>query len=98
MAMLGELIGSLDQPGIAEAALVEAGDLVLLAGVTEAAGLLGLSTGAFASLAVRRFVERATDEDWLQLTGAMGREEAAGLAALRTILARAVEDAHEAVR
>lgn len=95
--MLGELIGRLDQPGIAEAALVEAGDLVLLAGVTEAAGLLGLSTGAFASLAVRRFVERATDEDWLQLTGAMGRE-AAGLAALRTILARAVEDAHEAVR
>ena len=96
--MLGELIGRLDQPGIAEAALVETGDLVLLAGVAEAAERLDLSTGAFASLAVRRFVERASDEDWLQLAGAMSREEAPGLAALRKILARAVQDAREAVR
>jgi len=96
--MLGELIGRLDQPGIAEAALVDTGDLVLLAGVAEAAELFDLSTGAFTSLAVQRFVERATDEDWLQLAGAMSREEAPGLAALRTILTRAVRDAREAVR
>ena len=94
--MLGELIARIDRPGIAEAALLEAGDLVLLAAVTEAAAQLSLSTGDFAALALRRFVERAGDDDWLQLAGTMGRTEEPGLAALRAILNHAVADAREA--
>jgi hypothetical protein len=95
--MLGDLIASLDRPGQAEAAVVETGDLALLADVQGAAGVLGMSTGEFASLAVRRFIERADDETWTSLIGVMGRREEPGLAALSAILKRAVADVREAV-
>jgi hypothetical protein len=91
--MLGDLLELIDQPGAVEAALVEAGDLALLAVLADAAAALDLSTGAFAALAVRRFVERAEDEEWLELVGAIGRAADPGLAALRAIMRRAAADA-----
>ena len=94
--MLGDIIARLHEPGAAEAALIEAGDLALLADVRTAAGLIGMETGEFVSLAVRRFLERADDEAWLQLVGVMGKSETPGLEALTAILRRAVGDAREA--
>lgn len=93
--MLGDIIARLDDPGAAETTLLEAGDLALLADVRNAAGLLELNIGEFVSLAVRRFVERADDNAWLQLVGVMGKSETPGLEALSAILKRAVADARE---
>lgn len=95
--MFGDLIQRLDHPGTAEAVLIEAGDLVLLADMRDAATRLGMETGDFVSLAIRRFLERADDEAWLQIVGAMGRSQTPGLAALTSILRRAVADVREAV-
>ncbi len=94
--MLGDIISRLDDPGAAEATLIEMGDLALLADVRAAAGLLQMSIGDFASLAVRRFAERADDDAWLHLVGVIGRSDAPGLDALSAILKRAVSDAREA--
>ena len=93
--MLGDIIARLGDPGAAEATLIEAGDLALLAEVRSAAGLLDMETGDFASLAVRRFLERADDDAWLQLVGVMGKSESPGFDALSAILKRAVADARE---
>ncbi|MCT8973615.1 hypothetical protein [Microbaculum marinisediminis] len=95
--MLGDIIARLGDKGTAEAVLIEAGELALLAEVREAARSLDMEADAFASLAVRRFVERADDDAWLHLVGVMGRSETPGLDALSTILRRAVADAREAV-
>jgi len=95
--MLSDIISRLDDPGVAETALIEAGDLTLLADVQDAAGRLDLETGEFMSLAVRRFMERADDDAWVQLVGVMGRSETPGLVVLSTILKRAVVDVREAV-
>lgn len=91
--MLGTLIMRLDQPGAAEEALLAAGDLPLLADLSAVAERLDLSTGSFASPAVRRFIERADDQDWLWLHAILNRAEQPGLDALRAILRRAVADA-----
>lgn len=93
--MLGTLITRLSEPGKAEEALLAAGDLPLVAALGETAERLNLSPGSFAALAVRRFVEQAGDEDWLQLSAIMGRAEDPAGAALRAILHRAVADARE---
>lgn len=95
--MLGDIISRLDNPGMAETAVMEVGDLALLADVQDAAGRLEMKTGAFVSLAVNRFVERADDDAWLNLVGVMGRSQTPGLDALAAILRRAVTDAREAV-
>jgi hypothetical protein len=93
--MLGDIIARLDDPGLAEQALVEAGELALLADVSEAAGQLGFEVGPFIALAIRRFTERADDEAWVQLIGVIGKSETPGFAALSAILRRAVQDVRE---
>jgi hypothetical protein len=95
--MLGELMQRLDDPGTAEAVLIEMGDLVLLAEIRAATDRLGMETGDFVTLAIQRFLERADNEAWLQIVGAMGRSQTPGLAALSWILRRAVADVREAV-
>lgn len=95
--MLSDIIARFGDPGVAESTLVEAGNLALLADVREAASQLDLETGDFMSLAVRRFMERADDDAWVQLVGAMGRSETPGLEVFSTILKRAVVDVREAV-
>jgi len=95
--MLGDILTRLGDPGAAETVVIEAGDLALLADVQEAAGRLDMKAGAFVSLAVSRFVERADDDAWLNLVGVIGRSETPGLDALATILRRAVGDVREAV-
>lgn len=95
--MLGDLITRLDDPGLAEQTLIEAGELALLADVRAAAGQLRLDVGPFASLAVRRFTERADEEAWVQLIGVLRKSDVPGLAALSAILRRAVEDVRESV-
>lgn len=93
--MLGDIIGRIDDPIVAEQALMETGELALLSDVTHAARLLDLEVGRFIALAIRRFVERADDDAWLQLVGAMGKSEEPSNAAISAILRRAVKDVQE---
>jgi hypothetical protein len=88
--MLGNLIQALDEPGTAETALIEAGELALLARLEAAARSLDMSTGALAAFIARRWVELAGDDDWLRLAAVMGRSDRPGLAALVAILGQAM--------
>ncbi|MDF1587039.1 hypothetical protein [Marinimicrococcus flavescens] len=91
--MLGTVIARLEEPGIAEAVLIAAGDMALLSRLQEAAAAEGVHLAAYASRAVRHFLDHADEEDWLQLMGLMGRSEEAGLVALRAILHKAADHA-----
>lgn len=84
--MLGDLMARLEEPGAAEEALVEAGELLLLTRVRAEAEHSGMSVGAYCSSVVRRFVDTAGDGEWLQLVGAMNRSDTPGLAALGVML------------
>lgn len=88
----------IEEPGGLESALIGTGRLALLGDVGAAAELMGLTPAEFAGLSVRRFLERASDEDWATLvsrTNAGG--DAFGLA-VAAILERAVRDAREVFR
>ncbi|MDX6749789.1 hypothetical protein SH611_08230 [Geminicoccaceae bacterium 1502E] len=91
--MLGTLITRLEEPGMAEAALIGAGDMALLSRLQEIAAAEGVQLAAFASRAVRHFLDHAGEEDWLQLMGLMGRSKEPGLVALRIILHKAADHA-----
>lgn len=88
-------LGVLEQPGGLETVLIEAGSLSLLAQVKAVAHLMDIDAGAFATLAVRRFVERAGDEDWASLTSGSNRHEDALGHFVVHILRKAVADANE---
>lgn len=90
--MLGELVGRLAEPGVAEAALVEASELGLLARLNEAAVMLGAEVGDVASHIVRTWLAQADDEAWVQLIGVVNRSDAPGLAALVLMLEQALAE------
>jgi len=91
-------LGVLKEPGGLETVLLNAGALALLAEVRRAAGLMGLDAGAFSQLAVRRFLDRASDEDWATLASrANGGDNALG-SVIVAILTKAVTDVDEAFR
>ncbi len=94
--MLGELVGSLREPGVAEATLVEAGQLALIARLNEAAGRLDTDPGDLASYIVRTWLARADDDAWLRLVGVMNRSEVPGLAAVVLMLEQALAELDEA--
>ena len=88
----------LAEPGGLETLLISGGALSLLVDVKAAADTMGIDAGSFAVLAVRRFVERAGDEDWASITsGANAQEDALG-SIVAGILRKAVVDANEAFK
>lgn len=86
---------ALEQPGGLETVLLNAGDIQLLAEINEAADKLRMAPNAFASLAIRRFMERAGDEDWASLTSDANRNADALGSVVATILRKAVDDVKE---
>ena len=82
----------LEEPGGLEAVLLNASEMTLLLEVQNAAATLELSPGEFASLAVRRFIERAGNEDWASLTSRANAMEDAMAGVVAVILWRAVGD------
>jgi hypothetical protein len=94
--MMGDLIeGPSSADGLA-ATLVGVGEVALLDRLDKAAARFALTPDGFARLAVRRFCERAEEEDWLQVMSAVARTDRPGDRALSVILGRAVKDAEEA--
>lgn len=90
-----ENLSILDQPGGLETVLINAGALKLLPEIEAAATLINLDARSFSALAVRRFVERASDQDWASLTSAANAQPDALGASIAVILRKAVDDANE---
>jgi hypothetical protein len=83
---LGDLIGRMDEPDVAERAIAAIRDLSLLGRVATAAGGAGMSAGEYAAIRVRSFANTAGDEAWVQLIGRCQAHSDPGLAALAYIL------------
>jgi hypothetical protein len=83
---LGDLIGRMDEPDVAEGAIAAIRDLSLLGRVASAAGAAGISAGEYAAISVRTFANTAGDEAWLALISKCQVHSDPGLAALAYIL------------
>jgi hypothetical protein len=84
--LLGEQIARLEDETVAAEMLLGLGDLTLTARLTEAASRDGLTPGAFIAESVGRFVQGASDEEWLTLIGLMSRADNPGQVFLCRVL------------
>ncbi len=69
--ILGTILNELKDETVAATALIQLGDLVLVADVDAARSLHGESIGEYVSGAAQRFAGQASDEDWLALMTAL---------------------------
>jgi hypothetical protein len=90
--MLGSLIASLDDPAVTAGLLAALDDRPLGARLAAAAAASGRPQAEVAATSVRRFLDAASDDHWVQLIGIMNRAEDPGLAALHAILRSALPD------
>jgi hypothetical protein len=88
--LLGDLLTRFTDESIAAEAIMQLGDLALLASVREQAQARGLEVGAFAAAAVRRYASEASDEEWVMLLGAMNRDPDPGIVCFKRALAYAL--------
>ncbi|CAH1690665.1 conserved hypothetical protein [Hyphomicrobiales bacterium] len=93
--MLGQLISSLDEPDVALRLLVALDETALQRRIDDAAAASGRTREDILASTVRGFLETASDDEWLQLIGIMGRATDPGLAAMRAILEKALPGARE---
>ena len=84
--VLGDLLSQLSDRSIAAETLLNLGDLKLVAALRERAATEGVELGTIVALAVRRYAERASDEEWVTLMGELSRSADPG----RTLIQRAV--------
>jgi hypothetical protein len=90
--LLGDIIASFqDEAGINETPF-SLGDLALTARLVALATESNVSTGELAIQSVGRFVNGASDEEWLALLGQMSRSDNPGQVFLRRALATATSD------
>jgi hypothetical protein len=83
--MLGDLIATLDQPGVVDSVLAGLA-APIRQGLEMRADDAQMSLPDFAAGAVREFIERADDEHWFQLLTLIRQTEEPGLVAVQTIL------------
>ncbi len=88
--LLGDLIARVQEPTFAAEALLALDDLALMARIQDASAREGLTSGAFISQSIAGFVNRATDEEWLGMIGAMSKAENPGQAFLHFALTKAL--------
>ena len=84
--MLGVILSKLTDPNEAEAALVALNDETIVSRLRACAEAENTTIGAFTARAVRRVLDRASEEIWLDLLGKMARTPEPGAAALAVIL------------
>lgn len=92
---IADNLGVLSEPGGLETVLINVGALALLVDVQGAAERMGLQAGEFSELAVRRFLDRASNEDWATLTSQANASQDAFGSTVVLILRKAVADANE---
>jgi len=90
--MLGAVIASLDDPAVTARLVAALDDPALAARLAAAAAASGRAPAEVAAATVRRFVDTASDDHWVQLIGIMGRADDPGLAALRAMLHSALPE------
>lgn len=93
--LLGDVIAKFEDEAFVNETLLELGDLALTARVVAAAAENSVSAGEFAVQSVGRFVNAASDEEWLTLIGLMSRAENPGQIFLKRVLWNALPHAQE---
>ena len=88
--LLGEVIARFEDEAFVSETLLTLDDLPLTARVATLAAENNMSAGEFAMQAIGRFVNGASDEEWLTLIGQMSRAEDPGRVFLRRALSRAL--------
>lgn len=88
--MLGKLVAALDEPGVAHDLIAALDVPALSRRVAAAARAADCEPAWIVSTTVREFLDTASDDQWLQLIGIMGRAADPGLAAVRAILDKAL--------
>lgn len=84
--LLGEVIRQLSEEVGAEAVLIEIGDLALVADIHAVSEDMGETAPEYASGAVRRFSNIASDDDWLQLMTRLETSDNPAAACLSTMV------------
>jgi hypothetical protein len=87
--MLGDLLASLTDETTAIETILGAGDMNMLAAVQTKAAADGVELAAFVSQMMQRYMNEASDEEWITLMGLMNCSQDPGA----TCLVRAFEHA-----
>lgn len=70
--LLGDLLAQFDDDSIAAETVLALDDLPLVARLHAQAAADGMTLGAYAAAAVRRYAATASDQEWVTLMGALG--------------------------
>jgi hypothetical protein len=81
--MLGDILHRLNDETAALEALLEAGDVMLMATARERAAAEGLDLATCIVATVQRYAAHASDEEWITLIGALNRASDPGAAYLK---------------
>jgi len=84
--MFGDLLRTLTDDATAVEALLNEGDLTLLATVRKQAAGNGMDVGAYVVQAVQRYSATASDEEWMTLAGMLNRSANPGMTYIRRAL------------
>jgi hypothetical protein len=87
---LGDVIARFEDEAFVNETLLALDDLALTAQVVASAAESNVTAGEFAAQSVGRFVNNASDEEWLTLIGLMSRAEDPGQVFLRRVLSSAL--------
>lgn len=87
--LLGDVIARFEDPAVVGETLFAGDDLALMARIARLAAENNVSAGEFAMQSIGRFVNGASDEEWLTLIGQMSRAENPGQVFLRHALSNA---------
>jgi hypothetical protein len=94
--LLGDILAKFEDAAFATEAMFAIDDIVLTTRIGEAAAAEQLSPGEFAMQLIRRFVNGASDEEWLTLIGLISRHANPGQVFLRRVLSNALAIRSEA--
>jgi hypothetical protein len=87
--LLGDVIARFEDEAVVSETLFALDDLALMARIATLAAENSVSAGEFAMQSIGRFVNGASDEEWLTLLGQMARAEDPGQVFLRHALSNA---------
>ena len=90
--LLGKLMHDLRDETVAASALMQLGDLVLVAEIDVARAPHDESIGEYVSGAAQRFARNASSEDWLALMSALERTDNPALTCLTTMVKWSIAD------
>lgn len=87
--MLGDVLNGLTDAASAEAILAAVGSPAVVEQARQDAAAEGIALGALVALKVRRMLDHAGEDVWLDLLGRMSNSPQPGAAVLEAILSRA---------